>query len=82
MVDEVRGILRSILQLGDAVDSLIPASRLLGEIPELDSMAVVSILTEMEERFGFEVLDDEISAETFETFENLIAFVNRKMSGI
>lgn len=46
----------------------------------MDSMAVVSILTEFEERFGFEVMDDEISADSFETFGTLIAFVNGKLS--
>jgi len=80
VVEEVRGVLRSILQLDDLATSFESDTRLLGEIPEMDSMAVVSILTEFEERFGFEVMDDEISADSFETFGALLAFVNGKLT--
>ena len=80
VVEEVRSILRSILQLGEGASSFGPETRLLGEIPEMDSMAVVSIITELEERFGFEVMDDEISADSFETFGDLTMFVHGKLS--
>ena len=82
VVEEVRNVLRSILQLGDAADALDSESSLLGAIPEMDSMAVVSIITEIEERFGFEVMDDEISADSFESFGALILFVNQKVAAI
>jgi acyl carrier protein len=52
---------------------------LLGALPELDSMAVVSILTALEEHFGFTVDDDEISAETFATLGSLTEFVDQKL---
>lgn len=67
--------------MGDAADLLEPNSGLLGSVPEMDSMAVVSIITEFEERFGFEVMDDEISAEAFETFGALTSFVDQKLEG-
>ena len=66
--------------LGEGASSFGPETRLLGEIPEMDSMAVVSIITELEERFGFEVMDDEISADSFETFGDLTMFVHGKLS--
>ena len=47
---------------------------LLGTIPELDSMAVVGILTAIEEELGIHVEDDEISAEVFGTFSTLLAY--------
>lgn len=53
---------------------------LLGAIPELDSMAVVSLLTALESRFGFVIEDDDISADTFATLGNLCLFVERKLS--
>ncbi len=53
---------------------------LLGTIPELDSMAVVGILTAMEEELGIHVDDDEISAEVFRTFSTLQEFVSRKLA--
>ena len=76
---EVRNILAQSLQLGARADSLTADSPLLGAIPELDSMAVVMILTAMEEHFGFSVDDDEISADTFETLGTLTAFVEQKL---
>ena len=77
--DNVKKLLAQTLQLGPRAEALNPDSPLLGAIPELDSMAVVSILTAMEEYFGFTVEDDEISADTFETFGSLVAFVDAKL---
>lgn len=77
---EVKNILAQSLQLGSHADSLTPDSPLLGALPELDSMAVVTILTAMEEHFGFAVNDDEISADTFATLGSLTAFAEQKLS--
>ena len=54
---------------------------LLGAIPELDSMAVVGLITGMEERFGFIADDDEIDGATFATVGSLIEFVEAKLAG-
>lgn len=78
--ENVKKLLAQTLQLGPRAESLAPDSPLLGALPELDSMAVVSILTAMEEYFGFTVEDDEISADTFETFGTLVAFVDAKLA--
>lgn len=48
---------------------------LLGAIPELDSMAVVGILTAVEEELGVTVDDDEISADIFASFQSLGTFL-------
>lgn len=48
---------------------------LLGSIPELDSMAVVSVITAIEERFGVEVADDDIDGTVFATVGSLVDFV-------
>lgn len=74
----LRNILRDALQLGARADSLTPASRLLGALPEFDSMAVVTVLTMIEDEFGITVNDDEVSADVFETVETLSAFVATK----
>ena len=79
MIDQVREVLRSALQLGDRADRLNAASGLLGSIPEFDSMAVVTVLTMLEEEFGITVADDEISADVFETVGTLVEFVERKV---
>jgi acyl carrier protein len=80
-LNEVKTVLAQSLQLGARADTLTADSPLLGALPELDSMAVVMILTTMEEHFGFTVEDDEISADTFATLGTLTAFAEQKLAG-
>jgi acyl carrier protein len=78
MIEDVKALLGHALQLGDRAIGLCPNTPLLGNLPELDSMAVVSVITALEERYGFIIDDDEISAETFATLGSLTAFVTKK----
>ena len=80
MIENVRNILRDTLQLGDRADDLTQDSELLGGIPEFDSMAVVTVLTMVEEEFGISIGDDEVSAEDFATVGTLTKFVESKIS--
>lgn len=78
---EVKTILGDVLSLPPATrDALDADSPLLGSIPELDSMAVVSLITALEEQFGIEIGDDDISAATFETVGTLATFVEQKLN--
>lgn len=54
---------------------------LFGHLPELDSMAVAGLLTEIEDRLGIVIDDDEVDAELLETFGGLVAFARRKAMG-
>lgn len=74
------GLLRDTLQLGERARGFSDSTPLLGHVPELDSLAVVNVLTAMEERFGVTVADDEISADTFETVGSLHSFLLRKLA--
>lgn len=76
---QVIATLRSVLSL-DAGRPLDAGSALLGSIAELDSMAVVSIITALEERFGFAVDDDEVDSRTFATVGSLTGFVQGKLA--
>jgi acyl carrier protein len=80
MVEDIRRILGDTLQLGPRADQLTANSPLLGAIPEFDSMAVVTVLTMVEEEFGITIDDDEVSAEIFETVGTLAGFVDRKVN--
>jgi acyl carrier protein len=80
-IEEVRNILSDVLVLGERKNFLKEDSILLGNIPELDSMAVVNVITAMEEHFDITVDDDEISARTFETLGSLTRFVEQKLAG-
>lgn len=80
MSDEtVKRILVQVLGIEDRANALTQNTPLLGGIPEFDSMAVVSVLTAVEEEFGVVIDDDEVDAETFETLGTLTRFVNRKI---
>lgn len=79
VTESLKRILGDALQLGARTGSLTPASRLLGSIPEFDSMAVVTVLTMIEDEFGIAVDDDEVSADVFETLGTLAAFVEAKV---
>lgn len=78
--DEVRSILRDVLGIGDRADRLEAGTPLIGAIPELDSMAVVGVITGIEERFGVSVADDEMDASVFATLGSLVEFVDRKLA--
>ena len=78
-LDGVRNLLRSSPQLGERADRLTEGSALLGAIPELDSMAVVTLITTMEEQYGIQVDDDEVSADTFATVGTLSRFLADKL---
>jgi acyl carrier protein len=77
-LNEVKNILIDVLNLGEAGQTLDADSPLLGSLPELDSMAVVTLIGALEEHFGIAVDDDDISASTFETLGSLAAFVASK----
>lgn len=79
MLDEIIRILADTLQLGDRAEQLTRESPIMGEIPEFDSMAVVTVLTMVEEEYGVEIDDDEVSAEIFETVGSLEKFVQGKV---
>jgi acyl carrier protein len=79
IVLQVKSLLEDTLGLGARINTLNMDSALLGSIPELDSMTVLSILTGLEERFGFTIEDDEFSGEIFETLGSLVAFVEAKL---
>ena len=69
-----------MLSLNGRATSFTRDTPLLGAIPELDSMAVVSLITTLEEQFGMVVDDDDIDGATFATVGSLVEFVNSKLA--
>jgi acyl carrier protein len=78
-INRVKSILRSALSLGDRADGLTASSPLLGSLPEFDSMAVVTVVTMLEDELDITVTDDELSADVFATVGSLAEFVDQKM---
>ena len=81
VIDDVRRVMAGTLQLGARSNAMNASTPLLGAIPELDSMAVVNVITALEDYFGITIGDDEIQAATFETLGSLSTFVEEKLAG-
>jgi acyl carrier protein len=69
-------VLDEVLALGGRGLAFTRLTPLLGAVPELDSMAVVALITMLEERLGIELPDDEIDAQAFATVGALADFVS------
>ena len=75
----VRAVLRDVLGISEArVAAFDGETPLFGALPELDSMAVAGVLTEIEDRLGIVIEDDEVDGEMLETFGALTAFAAHK----
>lgn len=79
-LEDVKQLLDHVLQLGGRAAAMQADSALLGALPELDSMAVVNVIANLEEHFGITVLDDEINADTFASLGSLADFVDSKLA--
>jgi acyl carrier protein len=75
----LRQVLQDVLGLSaERVAAFTPGTGLFGHLPELDSMAVAGLLTEVEDRLGIVIEDDEVDGEMLETYGALLAFVQAK----
>ena len=75
----VRAVLGDVLGLDAArVAAFDATTPLFGALPELDSMAVAGVLTEIEDRLGIVIEDDEVDGEMLETFGALVTFASTK----
>lgn len=76
---EVLRVLDEVLSLGGRAAQFTRETPLLGAVPELDSMAVVSLITTLEDRFGIVVEDDDIDGSTFGTVGSLSDYIESKL---
>ena len=75
----VRGVLGAVLGLPpERVARFTADTPLFGTLPELDSMAVAGVLTELEDRLGITIEDDEVDGEMLATFGALTTFLMTK----
>ncbi len=80
ITQEVLRVLDEVLSLNGRSAAFTRDTPLLGAIPELDSMAVVSLITTIEDQFGLVVDDDDIDGSTFASVGSLADFVSGKLS--
>lgn len=77
----LRAILSDVLGLSaDRVASFDASTGLFGDLPELDSMAVAGLLTEIEDRLDIVIEDDDVDGELLESYGNLLTFLEAKVS--
>lgn len=77
---ELLDIIDEALSLEGRAAQFDSETRLMGALPELDSMAVIGLINLIEERFGFAIGEDEVDASTFETVGSLRAYVEGKIA--
>lgn len=80
VTQEVLRVLDEVLSLNGRTATFTRETPLLGAIPELDSMAVVTLITTIEEQFDLVVDDDDIDGSTFATVGSLTDFVSGKLA--
>ncbi len=78
---ELKSIISDVLGIdSEDAEALDEDSGLFGHLPELDSMAVAGLLTEIEDRLDIVIEDEDVDGEMLETFGGLLAFVKAKLS--
>lgn len=78
-LEQMNAILADLLKLDTS--EFNEDTELLGALPEFDSMAVVGLITAMEETFGIAVNDDDLDAELFETVGSVLSYVRSAKAG-
>lgn len=78
---ELKSIIADVLGIdAEQADAFDAESGLFGHLPELDSMAVAGLLTEMEDRLDILIDDDDVDGEMLETYGGLLAFAEGKIA--
>ena len=80
IAQEVLRVVDEVLSLNGRTATFTRNTPLLGAVPELDSMAVITLITTLEDQFGLVVDDDDIDGATFATVGSLTDFVSGKMT--
>ena len=82
IIETVRAVLIDVLGISaDRAAQFREETPLFGAVPELDSMAVAGVLTELEDRLGILIDDDDIDGDTLKTFGALTRFAMSKALG-
>jgi acyl carrier protein len=75
----VRAAVIETLGLQDREGTIIEGTLLFGSMPELDSLALVELITALEERFGFQMDEADITADVFESVGSLAMHIDSQL---
>lgn len=76
---ELLSVLDQALSLKGRAQTFDASTRLLGALPELDSLGVGSLILSLEKAFRISIDDDEIDGAVFETVQSLSDFIDAKI---
>ncbi|MEU6138158.1 phosphopantetheine-binding protein [Nocardioides sp. NPDC047086] len=79
ILDRVAGAITEVIGPDHSAGTLTADTLLFGSLPELDSLALVELITVLEDRFGFEMDEDDINAEVFESVGSLAGYVRGQL---
>jgi acyl carrier protein len=82
LTQDVLNLLDEVLNLQGRAQAFTTDTPLLGAVAELDSLAVIELLGALQQRFGFQLHDDELDGSLFATVGSLVAFVRDKTRGL
>lgn len=80
LLDDVRDVVVRTLGIEDRAATLSAATPLFGAMPELDSLAVLELVTQLEKRFGIAIDDDDITGDVFESIGSLAEYVQQSVA--
>lgn len=75
---DILDLLDEVLRLQGRAQTFQADTPLLGAVAELDSLAVIELLAALQQRFGFQLNDDELDGSLFATVGSLTSFVREK----
>ncbi len=79
ILDDLKSVLVTTLGIEDRAAAIEASTPLFGGLPELDSLAVLELVTAIEDEFDITIDDEEFSGDIFETLGSLAAFVDQKL---
>ncbi|MFE6510042.1 acyl carrier protein [Nocardioides sp. NPDC057767] len=78
-LDQVGAAITDVIGPDHSAGTLTADTLLFGSLPELDSLALVELITVLEDRFGFEMDEDDINADVFESVGSLAEYVRGQL---
>ncbi len=78
--ERVKILLEDVLHLNGRTAAWNAQTPLLGGLAQLDSLAVVEVISAIEKNFNFHIEDDEINADMLATLQSLTQFIEQKLS--
>jgi len=78
-IERLRHLIAENLDLGLTVEQVDPGAALLEDGLKLDSLAIVELISLIEETFGIELGEDDLNMDAFRSTSSLAAVIDRRV---